>query len=214
MIDYSETLNDEQLKNIIQTLFKNFKEIIIKEFPLTKNCESIIVDANINIVFNFWASFQFPYLEDGFFTNLEADGPLNKVGTKINYFYLNKYKVTTIVLEVNGFTQEGNEDDNNEWNYKNKTIFEDGEYEIFNAVFVSCENGSKTYLSLESDINENIELKELEQLSKRKLLILTKMKDFIEKNKEFLTNLLKNQKRKRKIKKIIINYFSFNLHFK
>ena len=37
MIDYSETLNEDQLKSIIQSIFNNFKDIIIKEVPLTKN---------------------------------------------------------------------------------------------------------------------------------------------------------------------------------
>ena len=44
MIDYSETLNKSQLEDIIKSIFDNFKEIIIKEVPLSKNCESIIID--------------------------------------------------------------------------------------------------------------------------------------------------------------------------
>lgn len=36
MIDYSETLNEDQLKNIIQDIFSHFKEIVIKEIPFLK----------------------------------------------------------------------------------------------------------------------------------------------------------------------------------
>lgn len=42
MIDYSETLIEEQLKNITQSIFNNFEDILIKTVPLTKNCESIV----------------------------------------------------------------------------------------------------------------------------------------------------------------------------
>ena len=54
MIDFSEILNEDQLQNVIQSIFNNFKDIIVKEVSLTKNCESIIISANINIVFDFW----------------------------------------------------------------------------------------------------------------------------------------------------------------
>ena len=55
MIDYYEIFNDEQIKNITQSIFNNFEEILINTVPLTKNSESIVIDANINIVFDFWA---------------------------------------------------------------------------------------------------------------------------------------------------------------
>jgi hypothetical protein len=70
MIDYSETLNEDQLKNIIQDIFSHFKEIIIKEIPFSKNCESIIIDANINIVFNFWLYWHFSYMGDEQVSNI------------------------------------------------------------------------------------------------------------------------------------------------
>ena len=89
-----------------------------------------------------------------------------------------------MVEEVNSYIQEGNLDDNNEWNYKYKAIFENGETEHFNAIFVSCENGTKTYFSLENDINEKIKIDELSELSSRKLKLLNGMKNYIEKNKE------------------------------
>ena len=189
MIDYSETLNEDQLKNIIQDMFSHFKEIIIKEIPFSKNSESIIIDANINIVFNFWLYWHFPYMGDEHISNIKIEGDLKKVGTKIKYLYLKKYNITSTVLEINSFFQEGNEDDNNEWNYKHKIKFESGEEEIFNIVFVSCENGTKTLLSVENDINSQIQAKELDTLSKRKLTLLTRLKDYIEKNIVFLTDL-------------------------
>ena len=189
MIDYSETLNEDQLKNIIQDMFSHFKEIIIKEIPFSKNSESIIIDANINIVFNFWLYWHFPYMGDEHISNIKIEGDPKKVGTKIKYLYLKKYHITSVVLEINSFFQEGNEDDNNEWNYKHKIKFESGEEEIFNIVFISCENGTKTYLSVENDINSQIQAKELDTLSKRKLALLIRLKNYIEKNIVFLTDL-------------------------
>ena len=194
MIDYSETLNEDQLKNIIQDIFSHFKEIVIKEIPFSKNSESIIIDANINIVFNFWLYWHFSFMGDEYISNIKIDGDPKKEGTKISYLYLKKYKITSIVLEINSFFQEGNEDDNNEWNYKHKLKFESGEEEIFNIVFVSCENGTKTFLSVENDINSQIQQKELDSLSKRKLTLLTSLKNYIEKNIDFLTDLNKSLK--------------------
>ena len=127
MIDFSETLNEDQLKNIIQDIFSHFKEIIIKELPFSKNSESIIIDANINIVFNFWSCWQFTCMGDEIISNIECHGDPKIVGTKINYLYLKKYNITSIVKESNSFFQEGNEDDNNEWNYKHIAKFDSGE---------------------------------------------------------------------------------------
>ena len=171
-------------------MFDNFLEVIIQQIPLTKNCESIIIDANINIVYNFWANWQFPSNNE-FVTNIKTNGDPQKIGNKINFVYLKKYNVISIVEEANSYFQEGNEDDNNEWNYKHKATFEDGQSISYNAIFVSCENGTKTYLSLENDINYKIESKENEFLSKRKLSLLNNSKNYIEKNKDFLIRFLK-----------------------
>ena len=187
MIDYSETLNKNQLEDIIKSIFQKFEEIIIKEVPLTKNCESIIIDANINTVFNFYASWKFSYLGEELVKDIKIDGDPYKLGSKIYFTYLQQTSVIAIVEEINSYIQEGNLDDNNEWNYKYKGIFENGETEYFNAIFVSCENGTKTYFSLENDINEKIKIDELSELSSRKLKLLNGMKSYIEKNKELLT---------------------------
>ena len=187
MIDYSETLNKNQLEDIIKSIFDNFEEIIIKEVPLTKNCESIIIDVNINIVFNFYASWNFSCLGEELIKVIKIDGDPYKLGSKIYFTYLQKIPVIAVVEEVNSYIQEGNLDDNNEWNYKYKGIFENGEAEYFNAIFVSCENGTKTYFSLENDINDKIKIDELSELSSRKLKLLNGMKNYIEKNKELLT---------------------------
>lgn len=159
MIDYSETLNEDQLKSIIQSIFNNFKDIIIKEVPLTKNCESIIINANINMVFDFWENWKLKYLDEKIIRNCKIDGEPNKIGTKIYYIFLDKIPIVSEVLEINKFHQEGNEDDYFEWNYKNKVTYEDGESEIFNTIFISCENGTKTYISMENKINEKIKFK-------------------------------------------------------
>lgn len=188
MIDYSETLSEDQLKLITQSIFSNFKEIVINTVPLTKNCESIVVDANIKIVYDFLTKWKIADIGDGLMSELTTDGDPQKVGTKIKYLYF-KYPVVAIVEEVNIFDQEGNEDDNNEWIYKYKIFFKKEESETVNCIFVSCENGNKTWVSVENDINEKIGIDKLQELSNRKLMILNSMKNFIEKNKEELTNL-------------------------
>ena len=189
MIDYSETLIEEQIKNITQSIFNNFEDILIKTVPLTKNCESIIIDMNINVVFDFWATWKIADIGDELVSELKMDGDPELVGTKLNYKYFKKYALTAIVEEVNSFVQEGKEDDNNEWNYKYKVIFQNGQSETLNCVFVSCENGSKTWVSAENDINDKIGIAKLQELSQRKLIILNSMKNYIEKNKDVLMDL-------------------------
>jgi hypothetical protein len=58
MIDYSEMLTEDQLKNIVQYMFNNFSTILKETMPINQNSESIIVNANINIVFFFWANWR------------------------------------------------------------------------------------------------------------------------------------------------------------
>ena len=183
MIDFSETLNEDQLKNIIKSIFINFNDIIVKEVPLTKNCESIIINANINVVFDFWENWKLKYLDEKIIRNCKIDGEPNKIGTKIYYIFLDKIPIVSEVLEINKFHQEGNEDDYFEWNYKNKITYEDGESEIFNVIFISCENGTKTYISMENKINEKIKFKKLTEFTYRKKTLLNGIKNFIENNK-------------------------------
>lgn len=194
MIDYSEILNDQQIKSIAQSLFNNFEEILIKIIPVTKNCESIVIDANINIVYNFWATWKVADIEDGLVSDLKMDGDPRKVGTKINYIYYKKYPVTAEITEANNYFQEGDEDDNNEWNYKYRVTFKNGESETLNSLFVSCENGTKTWVGVENEINEKIGITKLQEISQRKLTVLNGMKIYIEKNKELLINLYNKNK--------------------
>ena len=195
MIDYSEILNEEQLKDITQSIINNFNEIIINIVPLSKNCESIIVSANIHIVFDFLTTWKIADIGDGLMTELSTEGDPQKVGSKIKYNYF-KYPVVSVVEEVNTFFQEGDEDDNNEWNYKYRMYFKKDECETVNCVFVSCENGSKTWVSVENDINEKIGIDKLQELSNRKLMVLNSMKNFIEKNKEELITLYNSKNNK------------------
>ena len=196
IIDYSEILNEEQLENITKSIFNNFEVILNKEVPLTKNIESIIIDANINIVYDFWSNWRFEQMGDGLMTNIKMNGCPTNIGTKIDYLYLMKYKVSAIVKEVNSFFQEGNEDDDNEWNYKHEVTFDNGQSEMFNAIFISCENGSKTYFAVENDINEKVSIDKLEELSKRKLYALISVKNYIEKHIELLKDSYYNKKSK------------------
>jgi len=188
MIDYSEYLNDEQLKDVTQSILKNFYEVIVKTIPLSKNCESIVIDANINIVYDFWSSWKIKDIGDEFVSNLEMEGDPNIVGTKLNYIYFRKYKLSAVVEEVNKFIQEGNVDDNKEWNYKYKITFKNGQTEQLNCIFISCENGNKTYVSAENNINDKIGIDKIQELSERKLKILKGIKTYIESNKESLTD--------------------------
>ena len=52
-IDYTEILSENQLKNVVQYVFNNIKNILNESLPLNQNSESIIINANINIVFYF-----------------------------------------------------------------------------------------------------------------------------------------------------------------
>ena len=54
MIDYSETLNETQLKNIVQYVFNNLQDSLREALPINTNSESIIINADINIVFFFF----------------------------------------------------------------------------------------------------------------------------------------------------------------
>ena len=188
MIDFSEYLNDAQLKDITKSILNNFYEVIVKTVPLSKNYESIIINANINLVFDFWASWKIKDIGDEFVSNLNIEGDPYIVGTKLNYIYFRKYKLSAIVEEVNKYNQKGNEDDNNEWNYKYRIFFANGQTELLNCIFISCENGNKTLVSAENNINVKIDIDKIQELSKRKLKILKGMKEYIEKNKEFLIN--------------------------
>ena len=194
MIDFSEYLNDEQLKDITKSILNNFYEVIVKTVPLTKNCESIVIDANINLVFDFWASWKIKDIGDEFVSNLNIEGDPYIVGTKLNYVYFKKYKLSAIVEEVNKYNQKGNEDDNNEWNYKYRIFFANGQTELLDCIFISCENGNKTFVSAENNINIKIGIDKIQELSERKLKILTSMKEYIEKNKEFLINSYNSNK--------------------
>ena len=118
LIDYSEILTENQLKDIVQFSFNNLNSVLLKTLPLTKNCESIIVNANINIVYNFWANWRTHMCGPDIIKDIKFHGDPKIVGNKLEFIYLNKYKLKAIVEEANSFIQEGNEDDNNEWNYK------------------------------------------------------------------------------------------------
>ena len=85
-----------------------------------------------------------------------------------------------------------NEDDDNEWNYKYTIEGNIGESETLNCIFISCENGSKTFVSVENDINKNIGIEKIQELSKRKLFVLTGMKEYIENNLDYLNTLGKD----------------------
>ena len=189
IIDYYEVFKEEQIKDIAISIFNNFEQILINIVPLTKNCESIIIDANINLVYDFWATWKVIDIEEGFVSDLKAYGDPRLVGTKIDYLYFKKYRISAVIEEANSFIQKGNEDDNNEWNYKYKVTFQNGQSETLNNVFVSCQNGTKTWVSAENNINKKIGIEKLEELSKRKLIILNGIKNYIEKNKERLIEL-------------------------
>ncbi len=189
LIDYSEVLNENQLKDIVQCSFDNLFEILQKSVPHTKNCESIIVNANINLVYNFWANWRTHLVGKDIVKDVKFNGDPKIPGNSLELTYLNKYRLNALTEEANSFIQEGNEDDDNEWNFKYKLCVPEGQGEYFNNIFVSCENGSKTWVSVENEINEKIGIDKLQELSKRKLYILNAMKNYIENNIELLKNI-------------------------
>lgn len=189
LIDYSEVLNENQLKDIVQCSFDNLFEILQKSVPHTKNCESIIVNANINLVYNFWANWRTHLVGKDIVKDVKFNGDPKIPGNSLELTYLNKYRLIALTEEANSFIQEGNEDDDNEWNFKYKLCVPEGQGEYFNNIFVSCENGSKTWVSVENEINEKIGIDKLQELSKRKLYILNAMKNYIENNIELLKNI-------------------------
>ena len=189
LIDYSEVLNENQLEDIVQGSFDNLFEILQKSVPHTKNCESIIVNANINLVYNFWANWRTHLVGKDIVKDVKFNGDPKIPGNSLELTYLNKYRLIALTEEANSFIQEGNEDDDNEWNFKYKLSVPEGQGEYFNQIFVSCENGSKTWVSVENEINEKIGIDKLQELSKRKLYILNAMKNYIENNIELLKNI-------------------------
>jgi len=189
MIDYSEMLTEDQLKNIVQYMFNNFSNILKETMPINQNSESIIVNANINIVFFFWANWRTHLVGKDIVRDIKFNGDPKIPGNTLEFIYLNKYHMNIIVTEVNSFIQKGNEDDDNEWNYKYTLTVNNGQSESLNCIFLSCENGTKTFVTVENDINKNIGIDGLQELSKRKLYIMTRMKEYIEKNVEYLKKL-------------------------
>ena len=189
MIDYSEMLTEAQLKNIVQYMFNNFSTILKETMPINQNSESIIVNANINIVFFFWANWRTHLVGKDIVRDIKFNGDPKIPGNTLEFIYLNKYHMNIIVTEVNSFIQKGNEDDDNEWNYKYTLTVNNGQSESLNCIFLSCENGTKTFVTVENDINKNIGIDGLQELSKRKLYIMTRMKEYIEKNIEYLKKL-------------------------
>ena len=189
MIDYSEMLTEDQLKNIVQYMFNNFSNILKETMPINQNSESIIVNANINIVFFFWANWRTHLVGKDIVRDIKFNGDPKIPGNTLEFIYLNKYHMNIIVTEVNSFIQKGNEDDDNEWNYKYTLTVNNGQSESLNCIFLSCENGTKTFVTVENDINKNIGIDGLQELSKRKLYIMTRMKEYIEKNIEYLKKL-------------------------
>ena len=123
------------------------------------------------------------------------DGDPSIIGTKLKYKYFRKYELIAVVLEVNKFDQKGNADDNNEWNYKYKITFKNGQTEDLNCIFISCENGNKTFVSAENNITDKHGVDKIQELSKRKLKILTDLKNYIEKNKESLIDSFNKYKK-------------------
>lgn len=182
-------LTEDQLKNIVQYIFNNLKDSLTEAIPINQNSESVVINANINTVFFFFANWRTHLVGKDIVKNIKFNGDPKIPGNSLEFTYFDKYKIKIIVEEVNSFIQKGNEDDDNEWNYKYRLISDKGQSECLNCIFISCENGAKTFVSVENDINKNIGIDRLQELSKRKLFILNGMKFYIENNLEFLQKI-------------------------
>lgn len=189
MIDYSEMLTENQLKNIVGYVFNNLQDSLREAIPINQNSESVIVNANINIVFYFWANWRTHLVGKDIVKDIKFNGDPKIPGNSLELTYLDKYRIKMIVEEVNSFVQKGNEDDDNEWNYKYTIVGNKGQSESLNCIFISCENGTKTLVIVENDINKDIGIEKLQGLSERKLRIMNGMKNYIENNLEELKKL-------------------------
>lgn len=189
MIDYSEMLTENQLQKIIKYIFNNLKEIISEAIPINQNCESILINANINTVFYFWANWRTRFIEKEIVREIKFNGDPKIPGSSLELTYLNKYRINIIVNECISYEQKDEKEDDTEWNYKFTIVEKEGQSECFNTIFISCENGTKTLVIAENDINKNMAFEKIQELSKRKLGILNEIKNYIEKTKEDLKKL-------------------------
>lgn len=189
IIDYSELLSENQLKNIVQYTFNNLQDSLRTVKPINKNTESIIINANINTVFYFFANWRTRFIGKDIIKDIKFNGDPKIPKNNLEFTYLNKYKVKITVEEVNSYEQKENEEDDKEWNYKYTLEGQKNQSECLNCIFISCENNTKTFVSVENDINEKIGIEQIQELSNRKLKILTAMKNYIENNLSDLTKL-------------------------
>ena len=189
IIDYSELLSENQLKNIVQYAFNNLQDSLRAVKPINKNTESIIINANINIVFNFFANWRTHLIGKDIIKDIKFNGDPKIPKNDLEFIYLNKYKVKVVVEEVNSYLQKGSEEGDKEWNYKCTLEDQKNQSECLNLIFISCENSTKTFVSAENDINEKIGFERIQELSNRKLWILAEIKKYIESNLSYLTKL-------------------------
>ena len=182
MIDYSELLNEDQLKNIVQYIFNNLQDSLKAVKPINKNSESVIINANINTVFFFFANWRTRLIGNHIVKDIKFNGDPKIPKNNLELTYLNKYRIKIIVEEVNSYIEKENEENDKEWNYKYTLEGQKSQSECLNCIFISCENGKKTLVSVENNINENIGIEGIQELSNRKLRILTEMKKYIENN--------------------------------
>ena len=182
MIDYSELLNEDQLKNIVQYIFNNLQDSLKAVKPINKNSESVIINANINTVFFFFANWRTRLIGNHIVKDIKFNGDPKIPKNNLELTYLNKYRIKIIVEEVNSYIEKENEENDKEWNYKYTLEGQKSQSECLNCIFISCENGKKTLVSVENNINENIGIERIQELSNRKLRILTEMKKYIENN--------------------------------
>ena len=182
MIDYSESLNENQLKNIVQYVFNNLQDSLRAVKPINKNSESVIINANINTVFFFFANWRTRLLGNHIVKDITFNGDPKIPKNNLELTYLNKYRVKIIVEEVNSYIQKENEESEKEWNYKYTLEGQKSQSECLNCIFISCENATKTLVAVENDINEYLGIERIQELSDRKLKILSEMKKYIENN--------------------------------
>ena len=182
MIDYSELLNENQLKNIVQYVFNNLQDSLRAVKPINKNSESVIINANINTVFFFFANWRTRLLGNHIVKDITFNGDPKIPKNNLELTYLNKYRVKIIVEEVNSYIQKENEESEKEWNYKYTLEGQKSQSECLNCIFISCENATKTLVAVENDINEYLGIERIQELSDRKLKILSEMKKYIENN--------------------------------
>ena len=93
LVDNTEMLKGNQLKNIFQYIFNNLKDSLNEALPINQNSESIIIDSNINTVLFFFANWRTHLVGKGIVKDVKFNDDPKIPGNSLEFTYINKYKI-------------------------------------------------------------------------------------------------------------------------